>query len=243
MELPDSWREILGEEVEQPYFQRLRRFLAEERARHQVFPSEENVFQALEWTPWEKVRVVVLGQDPYHDEGQAHGVAFSVPPGVKPPPSLRNILKELHEDLGCPVPNHGWLASWARQGVLLLNTVLTVRAHEAGSHRDQGWERFSDAVLGAIQARSTPAVFVLWGNAARKKAAQIASRHTVLQSAHPSPLSARHGFLGSKPFSVINRALDAQDSAIIDWELPGLPFEPGPRDSHNPSQPPLPVRG
>ncbi len=223
LELPPAWRPILASETEQPYFAALERFLAGERETHTVFPPEADVFNALRLTPFNSARVFVLGQDPYHDEGQAHGLAFSVRPGVKPPPSLKNIFKELRDDLGCPLPNNGYLVPWAKQGVLLLNAVLTVRAHEPNSHKDRGWERFTDAVIRAVSQKPNPVVFVLWGAYAQKKVTLIdVSRHTIIQSAHPSPLSARNGFFGSRPFSRINAALRATDTQEIDWCLPDL---------------------
>lgn len=221
--LPDAWRPILAAETAQPYFSALDRFVAAERAAGAVFPPEADVFNALRLTPYESVRVLVLGQDPYHDDGQAHGLAFSVRPGVQPPPSLKNIFKELRDDLGCSLPNNGHLVPWAEQGVLLLNAVLTVRAHEPNSHKDRGWERFSDAVIRAVNEKPEPVVFVLWGAYAQKKASLIdAARHIVVQSAHPSPLSARNGFFGSRPFSRINAALRAAGTPAIDWRLPNL---------------------
>jgi uracil-DNA glycosylase len=166
------------------------------------------------------VRVLLLGQDPYHDRDQAHGLCFSVRPGVPAPPSLVNMLRELRDDLGCEIPDHGCLTAWARQGVLLLNTVLTVRAHQANSHRNQGWERFTDAVIRRVQDKPQPVVFVLWGQPARKKAVLIdADRHTIVQAAHPSPLSARRGFFGSRPFSAVNQALVRNGQPPIDWQL------------------------
>jgi uracil-DNA glycosylase len=210
---------VLGPETEEPYFHRLAEFVAAERAAHQVFPPRGEVFSALEATPYDRVRVVVLGQDPYHDDGQAHGMCFSVRPGTRIPPSLRNIYKELNTDLGLPVPETGYLMPWAERGVLLLNTVLTVRAHEAASHKGQGWERFTDAVIRAVSARERPAVFVLWGNHAKKKLPLIdTGRHAVVQGAHPSPLSARR-FLGSRPFSQIDAALAAFGEEPMDWTL------------------------
>ncbi|WP_235215515.1 uracil-DNA glycosylase [Phaeacidiphilus oryzae] len=218
-ELPESWRRVLEAETEEPYFHRLAEYVAAERAAHQVFPPAGEVFAALAATPYEKVRVVVLGQDPYHDDGQAHGMCFSVRPGTRIPPSLRNIYKELNTDLGLPVPATGYLMPWAERGVLLLNTVLTVRAHEAASHKGQGWERFTDAVIRAVSARETPAVFVLWGNHAKKKLPLIdTDRHAVVQGAHPSPLSAKK-FLGSRPFSQIDEALERLGQPPMDWTL------------------------
>jgi uracil-DNA glycosylase len=210
----------LAAEAAAPYFAELDRFVAAERAAHQVFPPEPEVFAALEATAYADVRVVLLGQDPYHDDGQAHGMCFSVRPGVRIPPSLRNMFKELQEDLGVPAAAHGYLRAWAERGVLLLNTVLTVRAHEPASHKGQGWETFTDAVIRAVDRRERPAVFVLWGAHAKKKAALIdATRHRVIQGAHPSPLSARM-FFGSRPFSKTNAALEELGHAPIDWALP-----------------------
>ncbi|WP_372495753.1 uracil-DNA glycosylase [Kitasatospora humi] len=221
-ELPESWREVLAGETEQPYFARLAEFVAAERAEHQVFPPRGQVFSALAATAYQDVKVLVLGQDPYHDDGQAHGMSFSVLPGTRTPPSLRNIFKELHADLGVPVPDNGYLMPWAEQGVLLLNAVLTVRAHQANSHKGKGWEKFTDAVIKAVSAREEPCVFVLWGNYAKKKLPLIdTSRHAVVQGAHPSPLSAKL-FLGSKPFSQINAALEGFGATAIDWRLPDL---------------------
>jgi len=198
----------------------LARFVAHERGGGDVYPPAAAVFRALELTSYDAVRVVLLGQDPYHDEGQAHGLCFSVPRGVKPPPSLANIYKELAADVGFRAPSHGCLEPWARQGVLLLNAVLTVRAHAPASHKDRGWERFTDAVLRALNERDAPVVFVFWGGYARKKARLIdASRHTLLESAHPSPLSARNGFFGSRPFSAIDAALRRIGEAPIAWQL------------------------
>jgi uracil-DNA glycosylase len=221
--LPGSWQAALAGEVRATYFEELRRWVDGERRAHTVFPPEEEVFAALELTPLEGVKVMILGQDPYHGEGQAHGVAFSVRPGVAPPPSLRNIFRELRDDLGCRIPNHGHLVPWARQGVLLLNTVLTVRAHQPNSHRGRGWERFTDAVIRVVNERAEPGVFVLWGAPAGKKTELIdTARHAVVRSVHPSPLSARRGFFGSRPFSAINTALGGAGKAPIDWQLPDL---------------------
>ena len=221
--IPEPWRPVLDVETKQPYYQKLQEFLDAERAEHQVFPPEPEVFTALELTPYERAGVLILGQDPYHDDGQAHGLAFSVCPGVAPPPSLVNMFKELRDDLGCRVPNNGYLAPWAEQGVLLLNTVLTVRAHAPNSHKGKGWEHFTDAVIRALSARAEPTVFVLWGGNAQKKLKLIdADRHVIVKSAHPSPLSARSGFFGSRPFSRINAALGANGKPAIDWQLPDL---------------------
>ena len=221
--LPPSWQSAVGEELDKPYFQALRVFLDQERVAHTVFPPEDQVFTALKVTPYEQVKVFLLGQDPYHDDGQAQGLCFSVPLGIKPPPSLVNIFKELHNDLGCRIPNNGCLIPWARQGVLLLNAVLTVRAHSPNSHKNQGWEHFTDAVIRKVSDKKDPVVFVLWGAYAQKKLALIdTNRHTVIQSAHPSPLSAKQGFFGSRPFSAINRTLRDHGQPEIDWQLPDL---------------------
>ena len=223
--IPDSWKTPLQPGLGLADVERLQAFLAAERAAHRIFPPEADVFRALALTPFESASVVILGQDPYHDDGQAHGLAFSVRPGIKPPPSLVNIFKELQTDLGLSRPASGCLEPWAGQGVLLLNTVLTVRAHEPASHQNQGWEPFTDAIIRAIKARGTPAIFVLWGAQAAKKLALIngdnvdLARHVIIRSAHPSPLSARHGFFGSKPFSRINAALANMGKAPIDWRL------------------------
>jgi len=215
--------------MEKPYYAALLDFVAGERAAGTVFPPDAQVFEALRLTSYAQTKVLILGQDPYHADGQAHGLAFSVRPGVTPPPSLRNMFKELKADLGVERPKTGYLAPWAEQGVLLLNAVLTVRAHTPNAHKGQGWETFTDAVLRALAARPEPVVFVLWGGYARKKAALLdAARHTIIESAHPSPLSAHNGFFGSKPFSKINAALGAAPkelglggAAEIDWRLAG----------------------
>jgi uracil-DNA glycosylase len=217
-----SWRARLQQEFEEPYWRELRSFVDAERKRTTVHPPEADVFSALELTAYEAVRVMILGQDPYHGPGQAHGLAFSVRPGVRPPPSLRNVFRELRDDVGCPMPDGGSLVPWAVQGVLLLNAVLTVREGEPNSHAGRGWERFTDAVIRELSARDAPVVFVLWGGYAGKKETLIdVERHPVIRSAHPSPLSARRGFLGSRPFSTINARLAAVGVPPIDWCLPG----------------------
>ncbi|WP_255426992.1 uracil-DNA glycosylase [Sphaerospermopsis sp. LEGE 00249] len=218
--MPNSWQSILAEELEKPYFNKLQEFLSEERQSYNIYPPEEDVFSAFELTSYEEVNILLLGQDPYHDENQAHGLCFSVKPGIKPPPSLMNIYKELKADVGCDIPNHGYLVNWAKQGILMLNAVLTVRAHTPNSHKNQGWEIFTDAVIQKVNEKSDPVVFVLWGGYAQKKLKLIdTSRHLVIKSAHPSPLSARNGFFGSKPFSAINSALSGWGKPEIDWEL------------------------
>lgn len=218
--LPPSWLEALGPEFEKPYWTKLQSFVAEERKQTQVFPPEEDVYSAFQLTPLEETRVFLLGQDPYHNVGQAHGLCFSVRPGVETPPSLANMYRELRDDLGCRVPNNGYLVPWAKQGILMLNAVLTVRAHTANSHKAKGWEMFTDAAIKAVNAQPNPVVFVLWGGYAQKKLPLIdTTRHTVIQSVHPSPLSARSGFFGSKPFSKINAALSGYGTAEIDWQI------------------------
>ena len=221
MKLPAPWKPILGHELTAPYFKYLQQFLAAERGQYQVFPPEDQVFTALELSPYEQVRVVILGQDPYHDVGQAHGLAFSVLPGVKLPASLRNIFKELKDDVGCAIPKQGCLIPWAKQGVLLLNAVLTVRAHQANSHRGKGWETFTNAVIGRLSNRTEPMIFVLWGKPAQAKKSLIdTAKHVILEAPHPSPLSAHSGFFGSKPFSKINGQLRAWGQSEIDWRIP-----------------------
>ncbi|WP_224363772.1 uracil-DNA glycosylase [Hyalangium versicolor] len=219
--LPDDWRAVLKETLESPTFRKLERFVEGERKQHTVYPPEEDLFSAFRLTPYEGVRVLLLGQDPYHGAGQAHGLAFSVRPGVALPPSLVNIFKELQSDLGMPPPTSGSLVRWAEQGVLLLNAVLTVRESEANSHAGQGWEDFTDSVIRAVNAKPEPVVFLLWGNYARKKRKLIdTGRHDIIESPHPSPLSAMGGFFGSRPFSRINDALVLHGQPPIDWHLP-----------------------
>ncbi len=222
IKLEPGWRERLRGEFEQPYMSELKRFLVAERERgRRIFPKGSEWFRALDLTPLERVRVVILGQDPYHGEGQAHGLCFSVQPGVPPPPSLVNIFKELDSDLGIKPARHGLLDHWARQGVLLLNSVLTVELGRAASHRDRGWERFTDAVVAAVNAKQEPVVFLLWGSYAQKKAAFVdEARHLVLKAPHPSPLSAHSGFFGCRHFSKANAFLERRGLAPIDWALP-----------------------
>lgn len=218
--LEPTWRERLASEFEKPYWSSLSTFVTRQRNEHPVFPPAADVFEAFRLTPWSQVKVLLLGQDPYHGEGQAHGLCFSVRAGVKIPPSLSNVYKELESDLGIPPADHGCLVSWARQGVLMLNAVLTVRAGEPNSHKGQGWERFTDRVIECLDARDEPIVFVLWGGYARKKKKRIdARRHAIVESAHPSPLSAR-SFFGSRPFSRINAHLVERGHSPIDWRLP-----------------------
>ncbi len=220
-DLEPSWLEVLEPEFHKPYMAELKAFLVAEMRQHQVFPPGPEMFAAFWHTPFDAVRVVVLGQDPYHGPGQAHGLCFSVRRGVTPPPSLQNIFWELHQEVGIPRPTHGELTSWARQGVLLLNTVLSVRAHNANSHRGQGWETFTDKVIEELNARRDGLVFVLWGSAAGRKAQMLdAGRHLVLRAPHPSPLSAQRGFFGCGHFARINQWLTERGQAPIDWALP-----------------------
>jgi uracil-DNA glycosylase len=220
--LHPSWLARLEGEFDQPYMAELKRFLLSERDRgKRIFPRAANWFRALDLTPLEAVRVVILGQDPYHGAGQAHGLCFSVPAGVQPPPSLINIYKELENDLGIRPARHGFLEHWASQGVLLLNSVLTVEMGRAASHRDRGWERFTDAIIAEVNSRAEPVVFMLWGSYAQKKAAFVdATRHLVLKAPHPSPLSAHSGFFGCRHFSKANAFLEEHGLAPIDWALP-----------------------
>lgn len=219
--IPSGWRNILAGEIKKPYYQKLQKFVEEERRQYNIFPAAPEVFAALKMTPFNKVKVLLLGQDPYHGDGQAHGLCFSVRRGVPPPPSLANIYKELQRDAGCHIPNHGYLVQWAKQGVLMLNAVLTVRAHQAGSHRRQGWEIFTDAIIQALNARTQPVVFLLWGNYAKEKMQFIdRKKHVVIQAAHPSPLSAYNGFFRSRPFSKTNVALRKFGVPEIDWQIP-----------------------
>ena len=216
----NDWKDLLAPEFEKEYYQKLRAFLAKEYRAGPVYPDMYEIFSTLQATPYEKVKVVILGQDPYHEEGQAHGFSFSVKPGVPVPPSLLNIYKELHSDLGCAIPQTGYLKKWADQGVLMLNAVLTVRAHLANSHAGMGWERFTDRIISLLNEREDPVVFLLWGRYARSKKELIThSRHLVLEAAHPSPLSASHGFFGCRHFSKTNAFLQSIGKEPIDWQI------------------------
>ena len=216
----NDWDDVLGEEFDKDYYQQLRRFLDAEYKSKTIYPLPQFIYTALKLTPYKNTKVVILGQDPYHEPNQAHGLAFSVNKGVMVPPSLQNIYKELHDDLGCSIPNHGFLISWAKQGVLLLNTVLTVQAHRANSHRGQGWEELTDTIIRKINAKDEPVVFILWGSNARSKKAFITNKkHLILESVHPSPLSAYNGFFGSRPFSKTNNFLIANGEDPIDWQI------------------------
>ena len=218
--LTTDWNHILADEFTSSYWQELQEFVALERSQCQVFPAPENVFNALELTSFTQTQVVILGQDPYHEPGQAHGLAFSVQDGTRIPPSLRNIYKELSNDIDCEIPSRGDLTSWAQQGVLLLNTTLTVRSGQATSHQGQGWEQFTDQIIRELNNKTEPIVFILWGAFSRKKIILInQQRHVVIESAHPSPLSVRHGFFGSRPFSRANTALIENGREPINWCL------------------------
>ena len=217
----NDWWPVLKPQFETVNYQQLHNFLVDEYGHQQVYPEMHHIFEAFNWTPFSKVKVVILGQDPYHGPGQAHGCSFSVLPGVAVPPSLQNIYKELQADLGCLPVKHGYLRSWAEQGVLLLNSVLTVRAGQAYSHQGHGWEQLTDAAIVALSERPTPVVFILWGRAARDKKRLIdLKRNFVVESAHPSPLSAYRGFFGSRPFSKTNQFLEMTGQAPINWQLP-----------------------
>lgn len=224
IQLHESWKAPLLSEFSSDYMAALKSFLVAEKASGKaIYPKSSEWFRALDLSPLDKVRVVILGQDPYHGPGQAHGLCFSVRPGVRPPPSLLNIFKELESDLGVPRPSHGFLEHWAEQGVLLLNSVLTVEMASAASHQGKGWERFTDAVVQLVNAKTDPVVFMLWGAYAQKKAAFVdTSRHLVLKAAHPSPLSAHNGFLGCRHFSQCNAFLAARGLPLIDWSLPDV---------------------
>ena len=219
----NDWAELLDDELKEQYYQELRKFLINEYSTKQIFPNMYDIFNALHLTSYADTKVVILGQDPYHEPGQAHGLSFSVLPNVPPPPSLINIFKELHSDLGCFIPNNGCLESWARQGVLLLNAVLTVRAHAANSHRGHGWEMFTDRIIRLLNEHERPLAFILWGNPARRKKGMITNpRHLIIESAHPSPLSANGGFFGSRPFSRVNNFLESVGETPINWQIPNL---------------------
>ena len=219
----NDWGQYLKEEMAQPYYRQLRQFLIGEYSTKQVYPDMYSIFNALHYTSYADTKVLILGQDPYHEPGQAHGLSFSVQPNVPPPPSLVNIFKELETDLGCSVPNNGCLEPWARQGVLLLNTVLTVQAHRANSHRDKGWEIFTDKIISLLNQREKPVAFILWGSPARRKKAMITNpQHFIVESPHPSPLSAYRGFFGSRPFSKVNKFLESVGEEPINWQLPNI---------------------
>ena len=218
--LGNDWDEVLGEEFDKEYYQKLRTFLDDEYKHKTVYPLPQHIYSALRLTPYKDVKVVILGQDPYHEPGQAHGLSFSVNKGIEVPPSLVNIYKELHDDLGCYIPNNGYLIKWAKQGVLLLNAVLTVEAHKANSHKGKGWEELTDTIIKKLNEKEEPVVFILWGRNARDKKAYITDpKHLIIESVHPSPLSAYNGFFGSRPFSRTNDFLRANGLKEIDWQI------------------------
>ena len=218
--LNNDWHDVLADEFKKPYYKELRNFLISEYKTRIIYPDKHDIFNALHYTPLKDMKVLLLGQDPYHDENQAHGLSFSVMPGQRIPPSLQNIYKELQDDLGYPTPSNGYLKKWADQGVLLLNTVLTVRAHQANSHQGMGWEQFTDAVIRAVNKQDRPIVIFLWGKPAQSKKQMLTNdRHLVLTAPHPSPLSAYRGFFGSKPFSKANTFLEERGVGKIDWKV------------------------
>ena len=218
--IQNDWLTELSEEFRKPYYAKLFQFVKEEYSTTQVFPPADDIFNAFHLTPLSQVKVVIIGQDPYHNVGQAHGLCFSVKPDVDIPPSLVNIYQELHSDLGCRIPNNGYLVKWAKQGVLMLNTVLTVRAHMANSHHGKGWEEFTDAAIRALNKQDRPIVFILWGRPAQMKESMLNNpKHLILKAPHPSPLSAYRGFFGSKPFSKTNQFLESHGIAPIDWQI------------------------
>ncbi len=219
----NSWDSVLKEEFEKEYFTKLMAFLDEEYTAGPVYPPRDEIFSAFKYTSYEDVKIVIIGQDPYHEEGQAHGLCFSVKPGVQTPPSLVNMYKELGTDLGCYIPNNGHLTKWAKQGILLLNAVLTVRGGLANSHRKKGWENFTDAVIKKLNEREKPIVFLLWGNNAKEKLQFITNpKHYVLSAAHPSPLSATRGFMGCRHFSKTNTILQNESMSPIDWQIENI---------------------
>lgn len=218
--ITNDWLELLKDQFEKDYYKELRNFLVHEYSSSTIYPDKYDIFNALNYTAYKDVKVVILGQDPYHGPNQAHGLSFSVKPGVPAPPSLVNIYKELKEDLGCYIPNNGYLKKWADQGVLLLNTALTVRAKEANSHRNKGWEIFTDAIISILNKREKPMVFILWGSNAISKEKIITNKsHYIIKSPHPSPLSAHRGFFGSKPFSKTNNFLKSVGEEPINWQI------------------------
>lgn len=218
--ITNDWLAELGEEFKKPYYKELYEFVKQEYNTTQIFPPADEIFSAFHLTPLSKVKVVIIGQDPYHNVGQAHGLCFSVKPEVDIPPSLVNIYQELHDDLGCKIPNNGYLVKWAEQGILMLNTVLTVRAHQANSHHGKGWEQFTDAAIMALNKQDRPIVFILWGRPAQMKKSMLNNpKHFILQAPHPSPLSAYRGFFGSKPFSKTNQFLEEHGITPIDWQI------------------------
>lgn len=218
--ISNDWLNEIGEEFKKPYYKDLYEFVKNEYNDYTIYPEADDVFKTFQLTQVKDLKVVILGQDPYHNVGQAHGLCFSVKPGINTPPSLVNIYKELEDDLGCKIPNNGYLVKWAKQGVLMLNTVLTVRAHQANSHKGKGWERFTDAVIEAVNKQDKAIVFILWGSPARRKRAMLNNpKHLIIEAPHPSPLSSYRGFFGSKPFSKTNDFLKEHNIEPIDWQI------------------------
>lgn len=219
----NDWDELLADEFEKDYYKKLRAFLADEYKNHIIHPDMYDIFNALKWTPYHDTKVVILGQDPYHEPNQAHGLAFSVKKGVKIPPSLVNIYKELHDELGCYIPNNGYLEKWAKQGVMLLNASLTVRDGAANSHRNKGWEQFTSRIIELLNEREEPVIFMLWGNNAKEKMSLITNpQHVIMTAAHPSPLSASRGFFGCGHFKLANKILEREDRGAIDWQIENI---------------------
>ena len=222
-QITNDWLDAISSEFKKPYYRDLYNFVKDEYSRTVVYPPANDIFNAFHFTPLSKVKVLILGQDPYHNVNQAHGLSFSVKPGEDIPPSLQNIYKELNEDLGCYIPNNGYLEKWAREGVLLLNTVLTVRAHQANSHQGRGWEQFTDAVINEVNEQDRPIVYMLWGRPAQSKAPMLTNpKHLILKAPHPSPLSAYRGFFGCKHFSMANEFLEKNGVEPIDWQIENI---------------------
>ena len=223
VKLENRWDNILKNEFEKDYYKKIREFLKYEYSHYRVYPDMNDIFNSLKYADYDNIKVVIIGQDPYHEEGQAHGLSFSVKPGIEIPPSLVNIYKELHDDLGCYIPNNGYLVKWAKQGVLLLNNVLTVRAHLANSHKNCGWETFTDEIIRQLNEREKPVVFLMWGSRNKKKEALITNpNHYILKTVHPSPLSAYRGFFGCKHFSKANKILVENGEEPIDWQIENI---------------------
>ena len=221
--MENKFKEIIAEEAEKDYYKKMHEYILNEYSTKTIFPPKSNIYAAMKYTPYDKVKVVILGQDPYHGEGEAHGFSFSVCPGVRIPPSLKNIYKELHDELGCYIPNNGYLLKWANQGVLLLNAVLTVRKDTPASHRGIGWETFTDRIITEIDKKEEPVVFLLWGNFARAKKSLLNNpNHLILESAHPSPFSANHGFFGNNHFIKANEFLKERGIEPIDWQIENI---------------------
>lgn len=223
VKLENKWDDVLKDEFEKDYYKKIREFLKYEYSHYRVYPDMNDIFNSLKYADYDNIKVVIIGQDPYHEEGQAHGLSFSVKPGIEIPPSLVNIYKELHDDLGCYIPNNGYLVKWAKQGVLLLNNVLTVRAHLANSHKNCGWETFTDEIIRQLNEREKPVVFLMWGSCAKQKEALITNpNHYILKTVHPSPLSAYRGFFGCKHFSKTNKIIVENGEEPIDWQIENI---------------------